>query len=358
MANRPRHEKKPDPDEGGGHGHGTKAVIAALLSNMAIAVAKFVGFAITGSSSMLAEGVHSVADSGNQCLLLLGHRRAKIAANEEHPFGYGRERYFWGFVVALVLFSLGSLFAFYEGLHKLQHPEPIESPAWALGILGFAVVAEGFSFRTAVREADAIRGEASYWQFIRRAKQPELPVVLMEDFGALIGLVIAIVGVSLAVITDDGIWDAYGTLGIAALLGVIAIILVVEMKSLLIGESATRKEVEAIRAAIEIEPDVIRVIHLRTEHLGPDELLVGAKIEFLHELTVAEVAATIDRVERTIRAGVPSARVIYIEPDVHQEHRVPGFVEEHTGYINPDDPSYVDITGQVPVVDPDDEIWS
>ena len=361
MANKPRHEKQPDPDEAtadASHGHGTKAVIAALLANMAIAIAKFVGFAVTGSSSMLAEGVHSVADSGNQGLLLMGGRKAKKAATHDHPFGYGRERYFWGFVVALVLFSLGSLFAIYEGVHKLQHPEPIESPQVALAILGFALVAEGLSFRTAVKEADNLRADASYWQYIRRAKQPELPVVLMEDFGALIGLVLAITGIGLSVVTDDGRWDGYGSIAIGTLLGIIAIILIVEMKSLLIGESATRKEVEAIRAAIEIEPDVVRVIHLRTQHLGPEELLVGAKVEFLHELTVAEVAVTIDRVERTIRAGVPTARVIYIEPDVHQEHRAPGFVEEHQGTIAPDDPSYVGITGHLPEGDPGDDIWS
>ena len=323
----------PDPS----HGHGTKAVIAALLANASIAVAKFVGFAVTGSSSMLAEGVHSVADSGNQGLLLLGGRRAKKAANEEHPFGYGRERYFWGFVVALVLFSLGSLFAIYEGLHKLEHPEPLERPEWALGILGFALVAEGLSFRTAVREADRIRGETGYWRFIRRAKQPELPVVLLEDLGALIGLTMAIAGVTTAVVTDDPRWDAYGTLAIGTLLGIIALILVIEMKSLLIGESANRKEVEAIRAAIEFDPDVLGIIHLRTEHLGPEELLVGAKVEFLHDLSIPELSTTIDRVERSIRTGVPSARVIYLEPDVRREDRAGAFVEEHEGRLAPDD---------------------
>ena len=362
MATKPRHEKQADPaadgDEGA-HGHGTKAVIAALFANLAIAVAKFAGFAVTGSSSMLAEGVHSVADSGNQGLLLLGGKRAKKAANEDHPFGYGRERYFWAFIVALVLFSLGCLFAIYEGIHKIEHPEPIESPQWAFGILGFAILAEAFSFRTAVKETKKVKAaDTSYWQFIRRAKAPELPVVLLEDFGALVGLVFAMCGITAAVVTDDGRWDGYGSIAIGILLGIIAVVLVIEMKSLLIGESATRKEVEAIRAAIEIEPDVIRVIHLRTEHLGPDELLVGAKIEFLHELTVAEVAGTIDRVERTIRAGVPSARVIYIEPDVHQAHRAPGFVAEHQGTINPDDPSYIGITGHRPEGAGDDEIWS
>ena len=210
--------------------------------------------------------------------------------------------------------------------------------------------------RTAVREANQLKGHSSYWRFIRRAKSPELPVVLLEDFGALIGLVLALAGVSASVLTDDGVWDAYGTLAIGVLLGIIAIVLVVEMKSLLIGESASRKDIEAICAAIEFDPDVIRVIHLRTEHLGPEELLVATKVEFQHELTVAEVAGTIDRVERSIRAGVPSARLIFIEPDVHHAHRAAGFVAAHEGHIDPDDPRYAEITGHLP--DEDEPLWS
>jgi len=374
----PAHEPPPPGASGGDHGggdiqeagekaetsaddhggHGTGAVIAALLANMAVAVAKFVAFAFTGSSSMLAEAVHSVADSGNQLLLLLGGRRARKVADEEHPFGYGRERYFWGFIVALVLFSVGSLFAIYEGIHKIEHPEKVESPALAFGILGFAIVAEALSFRTAMRAARRIRGTASTWQFIRRAKSPELPVVLLEDFAALTGLFLALGGVTAAVVTRDGVWDGYGTLSIGVLLGIVAIILVVEMKSLLIGESASRKEIEAIRAAIEVEPEVIRVIHLRAEHIGPEELLVGIKVEFLHELTVVEVSATIDRVERSIRAGVPSARVIYIEPDVHRDHYGRStYVDEHAGHIDRDDPDYAVITGQHRAIDLDDDIW-
>jgi len=368
MADAAKHARKPHPeqdgegasdDHGGGGGHGTRAVIAALLSNLAVAISKFVGFAVTGSSAMLAEAVHSVADSGNQGLLLLGGKRARRAADHEHPFGYGRERYFWGFVVALVLFTLGSLFAIYEGLHKIEHPEEITSPAWALGILGFAMIAEGFSLRTAVIETRKLKGTSSYWQYIRRAKNPELPVVLLEDMGAMIGLVLAFSGVSLAVITGNGKWDGYATLAIGILLGCIAMVLVVEMKSLLIGESASRKDVEAIAAAVEVEPDVIRIIHLRAEHIGPEELLVGIKVEFLHELTVVEVAATIDRVERNIRHGVPTARVIYIEPDVHRDHYAQAqYVAEHSGHIDPDDPDYAAITGIDPAVQVDDEIWS
>ena len=171
-----------------GGGHGTRAVIAALLANVGIAVAKFVGFVITGSASMLAESIHSVADSGNQCLLLLGGRRARREADEAHPFGYGRERYFWAFIVALVLFSLGGAFAIFEGIEKIRHPHEVESPAVAIAILLFAVALETYSFRTAIVEADKIRGDASWWQFIRRSKNPELPVVLLEDLGAEIGL--------------------------------------------------------------------------------------------------------------------------------------------------------------------------
>ena len=341
-------------------GHGTRAVVAALCANAAIAVAKFAGFLVTASSSMLAESVHSVADSGNQALLLLGGKRARKAADREHPFGYGRERYFWGFVVALVLFTLGSMFAVYEGIHKIgEGHHELESPEWAIGILLFAIVAEGFSFRTALRETRKVKGDASYWQFIRRSKGPELPVVLLEDTGALVGLFLALGGVGMAVITGDGIWDGYGTLAIGILLGIIAVVLVWEMKSLLIGESASRKDLEAMRAAIEIEPDVIRVIHFRAEHIGPEELLVGAKVEFHHELTVVEVAQTIDRVERNIRANVPAARVIYLEPDVHDEHRATGgYVAEHTGHIDRDDPDYATITGQHRAIEVDDDIWS
>lgn len=336
-----------------GHGHGTRAVIAALLANLLIAAGKFVGFAFTGSSSMLAEGVHSVADTGNQGLLLLGGRRAKKAADEEHPFGYGRERYFWAFVVAVMLFSLGSLFACFEGIHKIQHPEHITRPAWAFGVLGFSMLMEAMSFRTARHESQDAKGDATYRQFIRHAKIPELPVVLLEDAGALVGLALALGGVVASVVTKNGIWDGYGTLAIGVLLGIIAIVLAVEMKSLLIGESASRKQRESIKAAIEIEPDVIQMIHLRTEHLGPDELLVCAKVEFLPELTVVEVADAINRVERNVRENVPEARVMYLEPDVHDDHRRRTYVTAHEGRLEPDDPLWAEITGEQLAIPPE-----
>jgi len=314
----------------GGHGHGNKAVIAALCSNLAIAAAKFVGFVLTHSASLLAESVHSFADTGNQALLLLGGRRAKKEATPEHPFGYGRERYFWAFVVALVLFSMGAMFAIYEGIEKILHPHHIQDPKYAFGILGFAILAEGFSFRTAIKETRAAKADdSSYRQFIKNAKVPELPVVLLEDFAALCGLALALAALITAVVTDDAVWDGYGTLSIGVLLGIVAVVLAWEMKSLLIGEAASVKQQEAIRAAIEIEPGVLQLIHMRTEHLGPDELLVAAKVEFDHRMTLPEVAEAVNRVERNVRANVPSARVMYIEPDVARDKRGTPVVPEH-----------------------------
>jgi cation diffusion facilitator family transporter len=296
-------------------GAGTRAIVAALAANLGIAVAKFVGFLLTGSSSMLAESAHSVADSGNQALLLFGGRRARRQATEEHPFGYGRDRYFYAFLVALVLFTLGSLFSLYEGIHKLQHPEDLRSAEIAIIILVVAIVLESFSLRTAVQESNHVRGNASWVQFIRRAKAPELPVVLLEDAAALIGLVFALFGVSLAAITGNAIWDGVGTVAIGVLLGVVAIILIIETKSLLVGEAASPDALDRIRAAL-VGEGVDRVIHLRTMHLGPDELLVAAKIAMPRTTSLERVADAIDAAERRVRAAEPVARVIYLEPDL------------------------------------------
>jgi len=300
-----------------------------MLANGAIAVAKFVAFLVTGASSLLAESIHSVADTGNQGLLLLGGKRAKKDADVEHPFGYGRERYFWSFVVAIVLFLLGAVFAIYEGIHKIEHPEPLSSPEWAYGVLIFAIVVEGLSFRTAIVEANKVRGRASWVQFIRNAKSPELPVVLLEDSGAMAGLVIALAAVTTSEVTGEPIWDGIGTLSIGILLGIIAVILIIEMKSLLIGESATKRDVEAITAAIEIDPAVRRLIYMRTQHQGPEELLVGAKVELDHTLSFPEVCEVVNRIERNVRANVPMARIMYIEPDVTDERRAAPTIGEH-----------------------------
>ncbi|MGE0880202.1 MAG: cation diffusion facilitator family transporter [Acidimicrobiia bacterium] len=301
------------------HEGSRKAIIAAFLANLGIAIAKFIGFFFTGSAGMLAEAVHSVADTGNQALLFLGGNRARKSATAEHPFGYGRERYFWAFVVAVVLFTLGGAFAIYEGVEKLRHPHEPESLWWAVGILAFAIVLESLSFRTARREAESERQGARWMAFIRRSKSPELPVVLLEDTGALIGLVFALVGVVLVKITHNARFDAVGSLAIGLLLCTIAIVLAVEMKGLLIGESATPEDEAKIASAITTSPNVLGIIHLRTEHLGPEELLMGAKVEFSHSLTLPQLADAIDEVERRVRAALPATRVIYIEPDIRRE---------------------------------------
>lgn len=295
---------------------GSRAIVAAFLANMGIAVAKFIGFIVTGSSSMLAESIHSVADSGNQALLVLGRKRGRRAPDAAHPFGHGRERYFWAFVVALVLFTLGAAFSIYEGVHKLQHPEHLESAQWAIGILLVAICLEAFSFRTAIHESNLVRGRQGWATFIRRSRSPELPVVLLEDFGALIGLALALTGVSLTVVTDDPMWDAIGTICIGSLLAVIAVVLASEMKSLLMGETATEEDQATIVEAIESAPSVVSVIYVRTQHIGPDDILVAAKVDLDHELTVAGVAAAIDELERRIRAVVPTATMIFVEPDI------------------------------------------
>lgn len=296
-------------------GGGTRAIIAALAANAGIALAKFVGFLITGSSSMLAEAAHSVADTSNQGLLLLGQRTSRRSPDVEHPFGYGRDRYFYSFIVALLLFSVGSIFALYEGIHKIQHPDPLTAPLVAILILVVAIGLETFSFITAIGESNKIKGDVSWWGFIRQSRVPELPVVLLEDAGALLGLAFALFGVGLAMITGDPVWDGVGTVMIGVLLGVIAVILIVEMKSLLIGEGATPGELVAICDAL-TAGKVQRVIHIRTQYLGPDELLVAAKIALEADLALPEIAQAIDDAELRVRNAVPTARLIYLEPDL------------------------------------------
>ncbi|POM26979.1 Ferrous-iron efflux pump FieF [Actinomadura rubteroloni] len=293
---------------------GTKAIIAALAANLGIAASKLVAFAFTGSSSMLAESIHSLADSGNQGLLILGRKRSERDRTPEHPFGYGRERFFYAFVVAVVLFTVGAAFSLYEGVEKVLHPHHVESPAWAFGVLIAAIAMESFSFRTAIKESNALRADKSWVQFIRRAKAPELPVVLLEDAAALIGLVLALFGVTMAVVTDDGVWDGIGTIAIGLLLACVATILAIETKSLLIGEGADPDQEKRIVAALESAEEVDHVIHLRTEYIGPEELLIAAKIAVHHDDTAAQVARGIDAAEARVRAELPEARLIYLEP--------------------------------------------
>jgi len=296
---------------------GNKAIVAALLANLGIAITKFVAWAFSGSSSMLAEGVHSLADSGNQLLLLLGGRKAKKDATAAHPFGYGRERYVYAFVVSIVLFSIGGVFSLYEGTNKLQHPHPLEVPWLPIVVLLVAMALESFSLRTAIKESNHVRGTQTWVQFVRRAKAPELPVVLLEDVAALAGLVFAFLGVSLTILTGDPLWDAVGTLAIGVLLVLVAIILGVETKSLLVGEGAGAKDAGAIESAILAGPETRRIIHMKTLYLGPDELLVAAKLSFDAGSRFSEVAIAINTVEARIRKAVPLARAIYLEPDVY-----------------------------------------
>ena len=295
---------------------GTKAILAAFFANLGIAIAKFVAFAFTGASSMLAEAIHSCADTSNQALLLLGGRLAKREATPTHPFGYGRERYFWSFVVALVLFSVGAMFAIYEGVQKIRDPHVIDAPIWAFSVLSIGIVLEGWSFRTAIVESNAIRGDASWRTFIRRSRVPELPVVLLEDLGALVGLVLALSALLIAVVFEAPVWDGIGTLSIGVLLGVIAVVLAIEMKSLLIGEGTTKNKRQSIVKAINGVAGVDRIIHIRTQHIGPDELLVGAKVALDEGLSTEQIGDLINQVEAEVRREVPEARPMYIEPDI------------------------------------------
>ena len=293
---------------------GTRTIVTALIANFTISIAKFFGFIITSSSAMLAEAVHSLADTSNQALLLLGKKRSKKLPSAQRPFGFGRERFFWAFVVSLVLFSLGSMYAVYEGIEKIRHPHEIDSLWWALAILLFAMVMEAYAFQTAVKESRFYKGDHSWKSFIRRSRIPELPVVLLEDFGALMGLVFAFVCVLIADITGNAVWDGIGTLSIGILLGLIAIILAIETKSLLIGEGALPEQVVRIENTITSSPEVLSLIDMRTEYLGPETLLVAAKIEFSGEASPSDISGDVDTIENRIREVEPLAKIIYLEP--------------------------------------------
>lgn len=295
---------------------GIKAVVAALIANTGIAVSKFVAFFISGSSSMLTEAVHSVADAGNQVLLLVGSNRAKQGASQHHQFGYGRIRYVYAFIVAIVLFSVGGLFSLYEGIHKFQHPEPLSSPIVPFAVLAVAIVLESYSLRTAIKEANHARGRRSLWKFIRAVRQPELPVILLEDIGALTGLVFAFFGVTMATVTGDPRWDGIGAMSVGLLLVVIAVILAVEMSSMLVGESALEEDQLKIHSAVESAVLTQAIIHLRTLYVGPDELLVAVKVAVDPKLSAPDIALGIDELEVAVRAAVPSVKYLFVEPDL------------------------------------------
>ena len=297
---------------------GNRAIVAAMLANFGIAITKLIAALFSGSGAMLAEAVHSFADTINQVLLLIGGRRSKKAADEEHPFGYGRARFLYGFLVAIILFTVGGAYSIYEGVHKLQNPEPLEVPWLPIVVIIISMVLEGFSFRTARHESLPFKGSGSWISFIRRAKAPELPIVLLEDTAALTGLAFALLGVGLTIITGNPLFDSIGTLLIGALLILVALILGIETKSLLLGEGASPENVATIRDAINAHPIVESLIHMKTLYLGPDELMIAAKVAFPKATRLVEIATAIDALEADIRSRIPAARVIYIEPDLYQ----------------------------------------
>lgn len=354
MARSPRHQKVDAADEAAAHGVGTRTVVVALLTSVVAAAAKLAGFAVSGSTSLLAAGAQSVADALDQAVLLVGGRRATRTAAEQHPLGTARDHYFWGFLLGMALSAAAAAVAIVAGMRALDDPEVLTDQTWALGGLGVAAVVQLVALRTAlVRTSDA-KGTATTRDVLRHATAPALPAVALQAVGAMAGTVLAAAGVGATIATDDGRWDGYGSLAVGAAAALVAIAMAVEMKALLAGAGATRREVEAIRAAVEIDPNVVQLVHLRAVHLGPGEVLVSARVQFQADLEVAEVAATIDRLERTIRAGIPAAKVTYLEPALEAGDEAIGFVATHEGHIDPDDPRYRDITG----IRVDDDIWT
>lgn len=297
-------------------GESKKAILAAMFANGGLAIAKFVAWGLTRSGSMLAEATHSVADTGNQVLLLVGESRAKRGPTKRRPFGSSREAYFMPFIVAIILFTLGAGFAAHEGIEKLRHPEELGSLRVAVIVLVIGIVLETGSFATAIRAANPLREGATWWRFIRSTKAASLAVVLLEDAAALIGLVLALIGVSLAAATGDPMWDAIGTLTIAALLASVAVLMAMETHSLLIGEAPDADEDAALRNAILAEDGIDEIIVLRAEHRGPEDLLVTAKVRVDPDLTASALAERIGAAERRARDAVPAARYMFIEPEI------------------------------------------
>lgn len=311
--------------------HGSKKVIyLALAANAGIALAKFVAFFITASASILAEAIHSVADTGNQVLLLWGMKRAAQPPDDLHPFGYKKESYFWSFIVAVMLFSMGGLFALYEGVHKLAElramdlageSRPMTHPEVAIGVLVFSILLEGFAWRGATKEINKLRGEESMMSFLRKSKSTEIIVIWLEDTGALVGLLLALTGIGLVLLTGNPYWDAYATIAIGVLLVVIAFLVARETKSLLIGEAASAEAQQTIRDLVAETEGVVRLMNMRTMQLGDDEFLAALKIHWEEGLTVDDVAARTNELERRIRATIPRARYVFVEADTYDPQK-------------------------------------
>ena len=292
-----------------------KSILFALVANFFIAVAKTAGAVFTGSSSMLAEAIHSYADCANQALLLWGLKEGKRPADPEHPLGHGKAIYFWSFIVALMLFSMGGLFSIYEGIHKLGSAEPVANAWVAVGILVFAIAAEAFSLWGCLREVNKDRGERSLWRWFRVSRQSELLVVLAEDIAALAGLVLALGFIAMSMVTGNPVWDAAGSISIGALLVVIAILVGVEVKSLLIGQSVEPSVLAEMRAHLQARPEVETVYKLLTQQLGRD-VMVAVKARMRPVASAQSLVDAINVVERNFRSAFPQVRFLFFEPDL------------------------------------------
>jgi cation diffusion facilitator family transporter len=297
-----------------GHADSTRAIFFALGANFAITVAKGVAAVFSGSGAMLAETVHSLADCGNQALLLLGVKQARQPSSPEHPLGYGKAVYFWSFLVAVMLFTVGGMFSLYEGIHKLSHPEPLKQWWLAVGVLVFSIVAESISMRACVVEVNKARGAQSLRHWFRESRQAELIVIFGEDLAALSGLVLALVAVVLTVLTGNPLWDALGTVAIGALLIVVAVFVAIEVKAMLIGQSADPRVTAGMRAFLEGHPDIARVFHLITLQLGND-VMVSVKVQVAGAQTAGQLIDSINAVEKAFRARYPQVRWSFFEPD-------------------------------------------
>jgi cation diffusion facilitator family transporter len=297
-----------------GSGDSTRAILFALGANFAIAVAKGVAAFFTGSSAMLAETVHSIADCGNQMLLLLGMKQAKRPASPDYPLGHGKVIYFWSFLVALMLFSVGGMFSLYEGIHKLQSHEPLKQWWWAVGVLVFGIIAEGVSMRACMQEVNKARAGRSLWRWFRESRQAELVVIFGEDLAALFGLVFALIAILMSVVTGNPLWDALGTIAIGVLLIVVAVFVAVEVKALLVGQSVDREVQAAIREYLESQPPVRKVLSLITLQLG-NEMMVSVQAEMQDRSSSRELIEDINRIEIGMKERFPNVRWSFFEPD-------------------------------------------
>ena len=297
------------------NGDSNRAILFALAANFAIAVAKGVAAFFTGSSAMLAETVHSLADCGNQLLLLLGMKQAKRPASPDYPLGYGKAIYFWSFLVALMLFTVGGMFSLYEGIHKLHQPEPLKQWWWAVGVLVFGLVAEGMSMRACLQEVAKLRDGRTLWQWFRQSRQSELVVIFGEDFAALLGLCFALVAVLLTAATGNPLWDAAGTVMIGVLLIVVAVLVAIEIKAMLIGQSVDPAVQARMRRFLDERPEIGNVINLITLQLGND-VMVSVQAEMREEQSARSLAMQINEVERALKLEFPEVRWSFFEPDV------------------------------------------